>query len=371
MTGARWGLRTAVAPWLVARVVVLAALAVARELADDGRLSARSAATVRQGLLSWDAGWYEAIAKHGYGGAGEGSLRFFPLLPALARGLSVVPGISVGTALIVIANLSALGAAATLCCLVRREKGDERLARRATWLICLAPPAFTFVMGYAEATFLLFAVGSFYAMRRKWWWIAALLGILAGLTRPLGALLVVPAAIECTRVWNDRNPTTMKHLGSLAAVLGGPAGCGAFMAFAGLRYGDAFAPLRIQEEAGHRGAIADPLRTFAHDASLLIHGQHLGTALHLPWALLGVALFLVAAWRWPAPYAAFAFCILAVALTASNLDSFERYALSAFPLTLGASGLFTKSRTETVVFVLAAAGLVSYAILAFTGLYVP
>ncbi len=331
----------------------------------------RSLATVHQGLLAWDAGWYEAIAKRGYGGAGAGSLRFFPLLPALARGLSEVPGISVGTALILIANISALGAAAALCCLVRRETGDEKLARRATWLICLAPPAFTFVMGYAEATFFLFAVGTFYALRRRWWWLAALLGLLAGLTRPLGALLVVPAAIECVRAWRLRTPSMSKHLGSLVAVLGGPAGCGAFMAFAGLRYGDAFAPLRIQEEAGHRGSIADPLRTLGHDASLLLHGQHLGTALHLPWVVLAVVLAFVVAARWPASYAAFAFCVLAVALTASNLDSFERYALSAFPLTLGAASLFSKSRTETAVLVLATAGLVSYAVLAFTGLYVP
>jgi hypothetical protein len=371
MVGARWGLRTAAAPWLVARVIVLAALEVARELADDGRLSARSAATVHQGLLSWDAGWYEAIAKHGYGGAGAGSLRFFPLLPAVARGLSEVPGISIGTALIIVANLSALAAATVLCCLVRRETGDEKLARRATWLICLAPPAFTFVMGYAEATFLLFAVGTFYAMRRRWWWFAALLGVLAGLTRPLGALLAVPAAIVCAWTCNYRSPTRAKRLGSLAAVIGGPAGCGAFMAFAGLRYGDAFAPLRIQEEAGHRGTIADPLRTLAHDASLLFHGQHLGTALHLPWVVLAVILAFVVAARWPAPYAAFAFCVLAVAVTASNLDSFERYALSAFPLTLGAASLFSKSRTETAVLVLAAVGLVGYAVLAFTGLYVP
>jgi hypothetical protein len=184
-------------------------------------------------------------------------------------------------------------------------------------------------MGYAEATFLLFAIGTFYAMRRKWWWLAALLGVLAGLTRPLGALLAVPAAIECARAWNFRSPTRSKHLGSLAAVLGGPVGCGAFMAFAGLRYGDAFAPLRIQQEAGHRGAIADPLRTLGHDASLLVHGQHLGTALHLPWVVLALVLAFVAAARWPAPYAAFAFCVLAVALTARFVRALRAVGLPA------------------------------------------
>jgi hypothetical protein len=363
-------------------VVVLCTLGVARELAGDGRLSAQSAARVHQGLLAWDAGWYEAIAKHGYAGSGSGSgsLRFFPLVPAIARGLGEVPGVPVGAALVVVANLSALAAAALLACLVRRETGDSQLARRAAWLFCLAPPAFVFVMGYAEATFVLLCVGAFYCMRGRRWWPAAALSVLAGLARPLGALLVVPAAIECARAWSNTHParstmsprsTRSSRSAALVTVIAGPLGCGAFLGFVGWRYGDAFAPLRIQEESGHRGALADPLRTLGHDASLLVHGSHLGTALHLPWVVLAVVLAVVAAVRLPASYAAFAFCILAVALTASNLDSFERYALSAFPLVVAGATLYRSPRSETAVLVLASAGLACYSLLAFTGLYVP
>ncbi len=359
---------------------MLAALAVTRELASDGTLSAQSASRVHQGLLGWDAGWYEAIASHGYAGAGSASLRFFPLVPAVARGLAELPGISVGAALVVVANVSALGAAALLACLVRLETGDAQLARRATWLLCLAPPAFVFVMGYAEATFVLLCVGAFFCMRRRRWWSAAALSLLAGLARPLGALLVVPAVIECARAWRQTHPvrstmsapTSRSSRGAaLVTVAAGPVGCGAFLAWCGWRYGDAFAPLRIQQEAGHRGALADPLRTLAHDASLLVHGSHLGTAMHLPWVLLAVLLAVVASARLPASYAAFAFCILAVALTASNLDSFERYALSAFPLVIAGATLYRSPRAETAVLVLAAAGLACYSVLAFTGLYVP
>ena len=371
MLSARWGVRTAAVPWLVARVIVLTALGVARELADDGRLSAQSSTTVHAGLLSWDAGWYEAIARHGYGGAGAGSLRFFPLVPLMARGVAQIPAVSVGAALVVVSNLSALGAVAALCCLIRFETRDEKLAGRAAWLVCLAPPAFTFVMGYAEATFLLFAVGAFLALRRRAWWWAALSGLAAGLTRPIGALLIVPAVIEVFRSFDAPGERGSKRAGSLAAILAGPAGCGAFMAYVGLRFGDAFAPLRIQEQSGHRGPVADPLETLAHDASLLVHGHHLGTAMHLPWAILALALLLVAAVKWPSSYWVYAFCVLAVTLTASNLDSFERYALSAFPLLMAAATLLRSSRTERVVLVLSAAGLLGYAVLAFVGLYVP
>ncbi|MGO9344198.1 MAG: mannosyltransferase family protein [Acidimicrobiales bacterium] len=380
MLGARWAVRTAAPPWLLARAVVLASLAVARELTSDGRLSAQSASRVRQGLLGWDAGWYEAIAKHGYAGAGPASLRFFPLVPAVARALAEVPGVSVGVALVVVSNLCALAAAALLASLVRRETGDAQFARRAAWLLCLAPPAFVFIMGYAESTFVMLCVGAFLCMRRRRWWAAAALSVLAGLARPLGALLVVPAAIECARAWSHTHParstmsarsTRSSRTAALVSVIGGPLGCGAFLAWCGWRYGDAFAPLRIQEEAGHRGALADPFSTLGHDASLLVHGSHLGTAFHLPWVILAVLLAVVAAVRLPASYAGFAFLVLAVALTASNLDSFERYALSAFPLVIAGASLDRSPRAETAVLVLAAAGLACYSLLAFTGLYVP
>jgi hypothetical protein len=87
--------------------------------------------------------------------------------------------------------------------------------------------------------------------------------------------------------------------------------------------------------------------------------------------ILAVALLIVVAAKWPACYTAFALCILAVALTASNLDSFERYALSAFPLVMAGAGLLRTQRREMVVLILVSAGLVAYSVLAFTGLYVP
>src|SRR5579863_8369562 len=97
-----WALRIAVVPWLVARVVVGGALGVAHELVDGSKPLPAVAARVHQGLLGWDAGWYESIARHGYSGAGHSALRFFPLVPLLTRALAYVPGIGVGTALVLV-----------------------------------------------------------------------------------------------------------------------------------------------------------------------------------------------------------------------------------------------------------------------------
>ncbi|HUI02152.1 MAG TPA: hypothetical protein VLZ77_01330 [Acidimicrobiales bacterium] len=364
-----WALRTAGPPWLVARVVVAGALAWAHELSSRVGLSAAQRARVHEGLLGWDSGWYESIARHGYGGAGHESLRFFPLVPLLTRALSWIPGVGVGGALLFVANASALVGVVLLAVLVRREAGDDALARRAAWLACLAPPAFTMAMGYAEATLLALSVGTFLALRSKAWWWAALLGLAAGAARPVGALLLFPAVVEAVRGLRGAPPP--ERVRRAAAVAGPALGAGIFLGWVGWRYGDALAPLRVQEQGTLRGRVADPLRTLAHDAWLLAHGHHLGSGLHLPWALLSVALVVVALVRWPASYGVFAAAVVAVALTASNLDGFERYALSAFPLVLAGATLCAGERMERAVLAVAAAGLAVYAALAFTNLYVP
>jgi Mannosyltransferase (PIG-V) len=364
-----WGVRAAVVPWLVARAIVGAALVAAHEFVSQGKPSAAVATRVHEGLLGWDAGWYESIARHGYAGAGHLSLRFFPLVPLLTRALSYVPGVGFGVALVVVANVSAFVGVVLLAVLARRETGDDGLGRRAAWLMCLAPAAFTQVMGYAEGTLLALTVGTMLALRARAWWWAAALGLAAGATRPVGLLLVVPAAVEALR--GRRDAPLDRRLGRAAAVLGPAAGFAAFLGWVGWRYGDALAPLRVQQQGTLRGGVTDPLRTFAHDASLLVHGRHLGSALHLPWALLALALLVVTLRSWPLAYGAFAAAVLVVALTASNLDGFERYALSAFPLVLAGATVTSGPRVERVVLTLAAGGLALYAVLAFTNLYVP
>lgn len=364
-----WGLRSAVVPWVVARVIVAGALVAAHEFVNEAKPSVAVATRVHEGLLGWDAGWYETIARHGYAGAGHLSLRFFPLVPLLTRAVSYVPGIGFGVALVVVANVSSFVGVVLLAVLARRETGDDALARRAAWLLCLAPAAFTQVMGYAEGTLLALSIGTMLALRARAWWWAAALGLAAAATRPLGVLLVVPAAVEVLRGW--RASPSHGRVARAAAVVGPAVGFGAFLGWVRWRYGDALAPLRVQQQGSLRGGVTDPLRTLAHDASLLVHGRHLGSALHLPWALLAIALVVVTLRRWPLSYGAFAAAVLVVALTAANLDGFERYALSAFPLVLAGASLTSGPRVERVVLTLAAAGLGIYALLAFTNLYVP
>jgi len=366
-----WRAVVAVLPqWAVARVIVLGALGLAHLVVDRAHPTAATAFRVHQGLLGWDAGWYESIAQFGY--RQEQSLRFFPLFPLAGRALSVLPGVSAGVALVVLANLSALVATALLRVLVLKESGDRGWADRSVWLLSVAPPAFVLVMGYAEGLLLALCVGCFVVIRSArspwaWGW-AAVLGAAAGLTRPLGVLLVLPVAIEAARRW--RSAGNGERVASAVAVVGPVAGGGAFLAWSAAAKGDGWAPLRVQTQAGHHGGLSDPFRTLVHDASGVVH-HHFGTALHVPWVILVVALLVVCWRRLPASYGAFATAVALVAVTGTNLDSFERYALSAFPLVMAAASLTSRPRVERCVVVLAAAGMAGYAVMAFLNLSVP
>ena len=180
------------------------------------------------GLLGSDAGWYQTIAAHGYGALPRSATRFFPLLPLLDRGLHDVTSLTVGVASLLITNLAALLLGMGIYALVRSEWHDTVLARRAVWLIMLAPPAFVFVMGYSEALLVLLAVAFFLAIRRGTWWWAALFGYLAGTARPIGCLLVVPAVIEVVRSWPaDR---WGRWPGKVAAIVSSVAGTVTYLA---------------------------------------------------------------------------------------------------------------------------------------------
>jgi hypothetical protein len=357
--------------WLVARAVVAVTLVVAH-LSVTHLRPGNSAALLRvhQGLLGWDAGWYQSIAAHGYAASGQQSLRFFPAFPLAGRVVGWLPGVGPGAGVIIVANVCSLAAMAVLWILVERDLGDRALARRSVWLLAVAPPAFTLVMGYAEGALLLCTTVTLLAIRTGRWWWAAAAGLVAGAVRPVGLLLIVPVVIEAIRTGRtDRSARGL--LARSAAVLAPLVGTGAYLAWVSSRFGDAFLPFRLQDQPGHRGVITSPLGSMWNNLVAASHGHHLGSALHIPWVILCVVLLVVAFRRLPLSYAAFAAAVLVVSVASSNLDSFERYALSGFPLMIAASTLTSRKAVERVVLVVAGLGLAGYSLLAFLGIFVP
>jgi hypothetical protein len=369
---ARRDLLAALPGWVVARVLVAVAYALA--VAATNELVGGRTTELGRGLLAWDGSFYEDITRVGYGGLAEEALRFFPLFPLLGKGLSFVMLGHEAPALVLLANLAALVAGAAIHRFTLVETGDPAAARRAAWLLALVPPAFVLVWGYAEALFLVATIGCVYALRRQRWWWAAGLGAAAALCRPLGLLLVAPAAIELVgglrpagRVWlaNARQV----GLGGVAAVLGPLLGCGAYLAYVAARFGDGWLPFTVQ--GGFRGEATDPFSRLAEGVGELASTDTFGDGLHLPFALGLVVLLVTCGRRLPASLTVYSALIVAVTLSAENLNSLERYGLNAFPLVVALALVSHDERVDRAVLTVSGAGLVGLATLAWLGAYVP
>jgi len=380
----------AIFPFVVARAVVFGALGLAHFAVDrlhptGPGAGAGAGARVHEGLLGWDAGYYETIARVGYHPLGKEALRFFPAVPALTHAVAWLPGVDDGAALLIIANVAAFVAIVLLFALVRRETGDPLVARRAIWFLSLSPAAYVLVMGYAESVLLCLSIGTFLALRpnvaagaggrpshgtarRPNFALAGLLGFAGALTRPIGVLLALVVAVELVRWW-IRLGRAQRLIG-LAATAAPVVGLVGFGLWAHHEVGDFWAPLRVQLQSSHHGGLADPFVTLVHDARGVFH-HHVGTALHVPWVLVALVLLVVCWRRLPASYTVFAAAILAVAVSGTNLDSFERYALSAFPLAVAAALICRRPRIEWAVLTLLSATLAGYALLAFLNISVP
>ena len=359
--------RVAVLPWVLSRVLVLAALYGARQLYDDLGRPPRPV-PLGQGLFAWDASFYRAIAEDGYRETGRQALRFFPLVPMLARGLGWATFGHTAAALVILANVAAFLFLAALHRLVLRETDDAATASRAVWFAALFPMASVLVLGYAESVAMLLAVLMFLALRSRHFGWAALAGIGAGLCRPVGALLLVPAAVEAWRGWGAA--AARERAARVGAVLAPVVGVALYLAWVGAEFGDAWLPISQQNKATLRGGFQDPFSRSV-DAVADVFDHHFSSIVHLTWAAGFVVLLVVVARRLPASYSWYCAATLLVALSARNLDSLERYVMSSFPFVIGLALLARRQVVERTVLVVAAAGLVGYAAVFFLGITAP
>lgn len=184
---------TALGGYAATRLIGLAVLAIA------------AAATGKDGLHRlkgrWDSVWYVRVAEHGYGyevtlpnGDVHSDLAFFPLLPALERGLSAVLPVDAATAGLLVSWTAALAAAWGIYRCGAHVAG-ERAGVLLAVLWGVYPTAFVQSMAYTETLFTALAAWSLYAVLRGRWILAGALCAAAGLTRPTAAALIAALGI--------------------------------------------------------------------------------------------------------------------------------------------------------------------------------
>jgi len=356
-------------PFVLSRLIVLLSLVVTRHVMRVAAPHRRLPIQTRLGLVGWGAAWYRDIAHGGYDAVPKVGLRFFPLFPEVARAVSWLPRVNASLAVVLVANLCALAAGFLLYELIVREGRGIALARRSVWILYLAPSAFVLVMGYAEALLLMAALVSLIALRSRRWWVAAVAGVVAGLTRPVGLLLIVPALFEAYRAWRD---TDDRRIGAMSAAVVAPAaGTLAYLAWAEHRTHDFLYPFSVQQKSTSRGGWIDPVRAVWRAAHVFGAGDHLSAGIHIVTAVLLVVLIVVLWRRWPASFTAYAIAAAILGLSARNLDSLERYSFSTVPFVVAAADLTGGGTRERIVLSTLGALLVVSSVLAFSGVLVP
>ncbi|MBP2584439.1 hypothetical protein J3A78_004917 [Streptomyces sp. PvR006] len=347
----------AVGGYAVTRLIGLAVLAIASAVTgEDGlhRLKGR-----------WDSVWYVRIAENGYGyqatlpnGDVHPDLAFFPLLPALERGLSTVLPLDAATAGLLVSWTAGLAAAWGMY-----RCGAHAFGTRAGLLLAVLwgvyPTAFVQSMAYTETLFTAFAAWSLYAVLRGRWILAGALCAAAGLTRPTAVALIAALGITAlvALVRDRRLPAR-----TVAGVLIAPLGWLAYIAYVGVRQGSATAYFDVQAAWGNSidGGVA-----LARFIAGLPWPAALGICAAL--ALLGWLVALCVRQRQPLPLLVYTVGVVFVSLVgAAYFGSRPRLMMPAFGLLLPPAAALARLRVRTAVPVLAGLALASAVYGAFT-----
>lgn len=326
-------------------------------------------------FATWDASFYLRLAENGYPSEGElEKFAFFPLWPLAIRTVEVVlPFLSLFAVGLLLAHALTLAGALRLRAFVTRESGSSEAGDRAAVYLLVFPSAFVFSMVYAEALFLLLSVGFLDLLRRRRWGWAALVGFLAGLTRPGGWLLALPAAVEgvLLLVEHPRRTTVPRFLGATLAGAGPVLGLGTYLAFAWRRAGDAFLPIDQQWREGWK---VRP--RFFLDSALDKVGQigELGVtpdfALGLM-VLLGFGLAVYSFRLLPASMAAYAAAAIGLGASTHVLIGVGRLLMLAVPLIWALALLGDRPGFDLAWRVLSAGLMGAFTLLALSGAWIP
>jgi hypothetical protein len=293
----------------------------------------------------WDAGWYLGIASGGYRWEGPAQrpsrLAFFPAFPMAVRVVARAahlpdrepPWLWTGVILSTIFFCWSLVYAHRMA----HARFGPDAAASAVWLLALYPFAIFHGQMYSESLFLLAAIGATYHLERKQPLLASAFGLVAGLTRPIGALVVLLLAGSARDIWTAPGKRPWHRQATVAfAAISPVVGTLIYSAYVYHLTGGWFTWLSDQAAWGR--TLQNPLALFAGVAGRLrtVGLQHY--VLERPYELfnVGACLFMLAlvvpvARRVGLGAAVFMVAAIAMPLRVGGFASMGRYTSVLFP----------------------------------------
>ena len=271
----------------------------------------------------FDTLWYLEIARHGYERAA--SVVFYPLYPLLIRAGTALGAPPLAAAL----AISTFSATLLFWGLLELLALDlpEDTTRRAALLLAAWPGSFIFFAAYPESLVLALTIWSILFARRGVWWAAGITGLLAGLAKAAGVLVIVPLAVLA---WRERKARVWPGaLSLLAPVVMALVLMGSRQSLPAGAYGEYW-----------RTEIAFPLVTLWASVRQAIAGDNLLLRMNL-----GMLLLVGAAALWKrlrleyTLYTIAALCLFLTKKTDPLLQSTMRYVLVIFPAHAAMAGI--------------------------------
>lgn len=336
----------------------------------------------------WDATWYMEIARAGYrydarlGADEQQAIVFFPLYPALMRGVAAVttpdrpPTMAYPEFIEMrMVHLAWAGVLVSLlaffCALIvvyrwAELHGGADAAVGTVVLMSTYPFAVYFSAPYTEALFLLLVAGACYAFERGRLPLAGAAGLLAGLTRPNGVMLSLALGILALEPLRRRDAGWMRQLTLRMLAAAMPAA--GLLLYSAFVYGLTGNPLAwLEAHAAWGRELGATATQYAEmwgiivDRGLFAYVEAMpGEALQLAAVLFSLALVWPVARRIGPAYAVFMLANLLPPLAQGGLLSAGRFTSTLFPqflaLALLASG---ERRTAWIVAFAIGQGLVA------------
>jgi hypothetical protein len=301
-------------------------------------------------LLQWDSEWYFKIVTDGYQNNGDPTIQqsivFYPLFPMLARGMATIGGLTPADAMLLVSNAAGLLAIVILFKLVREEYGDQ-VALATTALVSFFPASVLLSAGYTEPLALLLIVSFFLALKRRYYFPAALLAGLTIATRSTGIVLLPVLVWE---MWRNRDQKPFLPA-LLPCIVLATSGLWLFMIYLWSAFGSPFA-FADGQVAFHEGTalttrLVAALKLEPFTRMMLNDWNPWGQA---SWFTLLFIVLIVVGWsRLPSSWTLFAMAVLLLPyLTLSGgpagFVSMSRFNLVSFPLFVILADLVSRAK---------------------------
>jgi hypothetical protein len=320
-----------------------------------------SANGMRFSLARWDAGWYLAIAQHGYRDVPTSMLDlygnhtattpmvFFPGYPQLVRWTAILLGHNYLAAAITVSTVAGVIAAYGVARLARHWTDSNRTAVVLVILFAAAPMSIVYSMAYPEALLCACTAWALVGLTERRWGLAGMATAAAGYVSPMAAPLIIAAGVVALIDWRRGKA----HWDTLAGVLMAPAGMLGYFLWVASVTGRLDGYFVVQKQGWGSGfdfgwATA---QWFVHTWS----GDRSAFTVLTTFIVLAAIVLLAAGWRHKMPWQLWLFALLAVLFVIGSSGvqwDKARLLLVAFPLLLPIAITIARQRTATMTLLL-------------------